>query len=111
MKRRVVSNYDIRKPSLGRRLGTFACILVMFYIGFHAITGEHGALALVRESARLEELKARLAEATARNSTLEKKVKLMSSASLDLDMLDQQVRKVLGVTGRNEAVYFFDSAN
>ena len=109
MKRRVINTYDPRKPSLGRRVGSFFCMFVMFYLGFHAITGEHGALALFRESHKLEMLQAELTEATTKNQTLERKVKLMSSNSLDLDMLDQQVRRVLGVAGRNEAVYFFNN--
>ena len=55
----------------------------------------------------LSDLNAELAEITDKNQAYERKIKLMSSNSLDLDMLDQQVRRVLGVAGRNEAVYFF----
>jgi cell division protein FtsB len=35
-------------------------------------------------------------------------VKLLSSKSLDLDMLDEQVRRILGMTGKDEIVYFED---
>ena len=107
MKRRAISPYDSRKPTLGRRVGSFACLFIMLYLGFHALTGEHGALALFRESHKLDVLKAELDDIKAKNASLELKVRLLSSDSLDLDMLDQQVRKVLGVAGRNETVYFF----
>ena len=108
MKRRVVTPYDSRKPSLGRRIGSFFCMFVMFYLGFHAVTGEHGALALLRETRHLETLKAELAEIQDKNKAYENKIKLMSSNSLDLDMLDQQVRRVLGLAGRGEVIYLFD---
>lgn len=107
MKRRAVTSYDTRKPSLERRLGSFGCLFVMMYLGFHAVTGEHGALALFRETHRLQVLQGELAEITQKNQEMSTKVRLMSSDSLDLDLLDQQVRRVLGVAGRNETVYFF----
>lgn len=110
MKRRTASTLDSRKPTLGRRFGSFFCFFIMFYIGFHAVTGEHGAFALFRESRKLETVTAELAAIKAQRAELEGKVKLLSSSSLDLDMLDQQVRRVLGVAGHGEAVIFFDTA-
>ncbi len=79
-------------------------LLVIFYIGFHALSGERGLYAWVRESKRLEHLKQELAAAKAEREKLEKNVKLLSSASLDLDMLDERARIVLGYAGGNDTV-------
>lgn len=49
-----------------------------------------------------------LAKAIAKREALDKKVKLLSNASLDLDMLDEQARSVLGIAGKNEVVIFLE---
>ena len=86
------------------------CVLLLFYLGFHALSGERGLLALFTESRKLETLQAELTEIKAKRAVLEHNIRLMSSSSLDLDMLDEQVRRVLGMTGKDEVVYFLDDA-
>jgi cell division protein FtsB len=81
-------------------------VLVLFYLCFHAVSGERGVVALFKESRKLEELKAELAEVVAERETLDAKVHGLSSNSLDLDLLDERARLVLGMAGKNEVVYF-----
>jgi cell division protein FtsB len=85
-------------------------VLILFYLGFHAVSGERGVFALFKETRRLETLNAELAEVKGQRESLDHKVKLLSSQSLDLDLLDEQVRRTLGMTGKNEVIYFLDSA-
>ena len=66
-----------------------------FYLGFHSVSGERGLVAWFKENRRLEQLKDQLADATARREVYEKKIRLLSGGSLDLDMLDEQARAVL----------------
>lgn len=106
--RRAAQN-DLRRPYLRRGIGSFISVFVLFYIGFHAVNGDHGLLALFRESRKLETLKAELAEVTAEHAEMDRKVKLLSSNSLDLDMLDERARLVLGFAGKSEAVYFLNT--
>ena len=47
-----------------------------------------------------------LTEVKNKHQALERKVHLMSDDSLDLDLLDEQVRRVLGMANKNEIVYF-----
>lgn len=89
-----------------RVAGPFMLILIMFYLGFHLVSGERGVLALFRETRKFEIVNAQLIEAKAKRQALENKVRLMSDGSLDLDMLDEQVRRVLGMANKNEIVYF-----
>jgi cell division protein FtsB len=83
-------------------------VLAMFYLGFHAVSGERGALALFKESRKLETLKAQLEEVKVEREALDKKVRLLSDSSLDLDLLDERAKFVLGMAGKNEVVYFLE---
>ena len=93
--------------SLPRRLiGPFICVLVLFYLGFHAVSGERGLVVLFKETRKLEQLEAKLDAVQSRRAQMEKKIRLMSSRSLDLDMLDEQARQVIGYAGKDEVVLF-----
>lgn len=89
-----------------RALGPLLCVLIMFYLGFHAVSGERGLFALFKETRRLDQLTAELNTIRANREAMEKKIKLMSSNSLDLDMLDERARNVLGLAGKDEVVLF-----
>lgn len=90
----------------GRAVGPLCCVLIMFYLGFHAVSGERGLFALFKETRRLEQLNTELVDIRTKRDGLEKKIKLMSNNSLDLDMLDEQARNVLGLAGKDEVVIF-----
>ncbi len=75
-----------------------------FYIVFHVLSGEHGVYALLKEERRLEILKAELNQVSGERKELEHRVHLMSSGSLDPDMLDEQARKILDDAQENEVV-------
>jgi cell division protein FtsB len=99
-----MSNLRLVGPK--RAVGPLICVLVLFYLGFHAVSGERGVFALFKENRRLAMLQSDLSELTAKREALEHKVKLLSSNSLDLDLLDEQARLVLGMAGKNEIVIF-----
>ena len=98
------------RPFLGRVAGPLFVVLALFYLGFHAVSGERGVLALFTESRKLAILKEELAEVSAKREALESKVRRLSDNSLDLDLLDERARIVLGMAGKNEVVYFLDDA-
>jgi cell division protein FtsB len=89
-----------------RAFGSLFCVLVMFYLGFHAVSGERGLFALFKETRRLEMITAELSRVKAEREALEKKTHLLSDNSIDLDMLDERARVVLGYAGKNEVVSF-----
>ncbi len=102
------TTYDSQRPFVKRVAGPLVFVFALFYLGFHAVSGERGLFALFTETRRLETLKAELAEVHAKREALDLKVRHLSSASLDLDLLDEQVRRVLGMTIKDEVVYFLD---
>lgn len=89
-------------------LSSLVLVAVMFYLAFHAVSGERGVFALFKESRKLEDLRAELGRVKAKREGLERKTRLLSDESLDLDLLDEQVRRVLGQANKGEVVYFLD---
>lgn len=78
----------------------------LFYLAFHAVSGERGLYAWFRESKRLEFLQASLKETQAKREGYERNIKLLRPESIDLDMLDEQARQVLGFVGADEVVVY-----
>lgn len=110
MKKRIVYA-RARRLFPKRVIGPLCCVLALFYLGFHAVSGERGFFALFKENRMLAMLKTELAEVVAERQVLDAKVRHLSSNSLDLDLLDERARIVLGMAGKNEAVIFLrDSA-
>lgn len=99
---------DSRRPAMRRAAAPLLCVLVLFYLGFHAVSGDRGAVAYLKESRRLASLKAELEQVKAEHEAVDNKVRRLSDKSLDLDLLDERARAVLGLAGKNEVVYFLD---
>ena len=79
-------------------------MLLFSYFSYFAIKGDRGVL-------KYMSLLDKVAEAEQINQTYEtqrqeweQKVKLLSSSSLDLDLLDERARTVLNVIGDNEFI-------
>jgi cell division protein FtsB len=80
----------------------FVCIV--FYLGFHTFHGERGLYALMREQKELHLLKKDLTETTQKREQLEARVTRLRDGSIDLDLLDEQMRRMLGVSKPGEIV-------
>jgi cell division protein FtsB len=77
---------------------------LIFYFGFHALTGERGLLATQRRqetlAARQRELDALLHE----KHELEVRARLLDNHSLSADLLEERARTLLGFVGPNDYV-------
>lgn len=105
--------YNRRRTSLskfpvGKFLGPLFVVLALFYFGFHAMNGERGIFALLREQRKLELTLAEIDRVAQQRKELEHKTRLLSSASLDLDLLDEQARAMLGYSAPDEDVILLD---
>lgn len=90
-----------KRPSLiAARPILFVCAL--FYFAFHAFHGERGVFALFQNQHQLIEVAQELEQARAERLTLEKRVSGLRVHSLDLDLLDEQARNMLGLSKENE---------
>ena len=78
-------------------------IAVMSYLTFAALQGEHGLFRLFQIQAQEPRLRDELAAVQAERSALANKTLRLSTDYLDLDLLDEQARKVLGL-GRPDEI-------
>ncbi len=95
-----IYSFKNRKYSL---LHCLLFVLLMYFI-FHAIAGNRGMLAYLRLHNNIESIAKEADTLKAERIELEHKVNLLKS-SIDLDMLDEQARKVLGLAKEGENVF------
>lgn len=100
-------NLDIRHYKFRYLSLIFIFLSIFIYLTYHALNGERGIIALVNLSNKFNKLENNLEQVRAQRIYLEHKVNLLRSESLDLDLLDEQARKILGYSKETEAVYFF----
>jgi cell division protein FtsB len=84
---------------------TFIFMLLISYFTYHAISGERGLLAFIRLSKQVEDARINLDNVVAEKLRLEHRVTLLRDDSLDLDLLDEQARKLLGYSDKSDIIY------
>ncbi|MBM3567582.1 MAG: septum formation initiator family protein [Alphaproteobacteria bacterium] len=82
----------------------FACAVA--YFGYHALESERGISAYHRLQGDIAETGSRLIAVRSQRESLERKAALLRSNGLDLDMLDERAREVLGLAGASDVVIF-----
>lgn len=92
------------RPALGAVVYFSSAFLLGLYFTFASVQGDFGLFRRVQISAEAEALRAELAELEAAHAALENRTRRMSDAYLDLDLLDQQARDVLGMVRVDEVV-------
>lgn len=88
-------------------------LMVLYFLGvgyfsYHALSGDRGALAMVALSRQVEGAKSRLELVQADRQSLEHRVSLLRPNSIDLDVLDEQVRYQMGLANPDEVVILTD---
>ena len=78
------------------------------YFSYSALNGQYGLFNKFRFEAEELTLLHRLDKIRLENYQLEKKVDRLSDKYLDLDLLDQQARKILGLSKSNEIILTLD---
>lgn len=77
---------------------------VLAYFGHHAISGSLGLNSKQQYETRIASLKTELVALENRRGGLEKKTSMLRDGSLERDMIDEQARRLLGLTRANEIV-------
>ena len=99
--------YPDFEPRLGGLAGgIFAIIAIALtsYLTFAALQGEHGLFSLFRVQAEETSLRSELARLKAERAQIQNKTIGLSTLTLDLDLLDQQSRKVLALGRPDEII-------
>jgi len=92
----------------GGRLGITIAMLALIGVGgyflFAAIQGEYGVFRRIEVEARIATLAAERDGLAAEVAALRARTRALSADSLDLDLLDEQARRVLGFARADEVV-------
>ncbi len=93
-----------RKLSPAGAVLQITLILVGGYFGLAAIQGNSGLFERIQIEAEADELRLELAALQAETAHLETLTRRMSDTFLDLDLLDEQAREILGYLRADEIV-------
>lgn len=85
--------------------------LIFIYFSFYTVNGERGLLRYMYLSKEIKYARTVAEQYNAEKQQLEQKVRLLSSNSLDLDMLDERARVVLNFSAADEFVILDNSQN
>ncbi len=89
-------------------VGAVAVLVIAFslaaYFTFAAVQGEFGLFRRIQVQAQEKDLFYQLAKLDLQVAEMENKTKRLSDHYLDLDLLDEQARKVLGLARGDEIV-------
>lgn len=100
-----VKRHNISKPVF---VIYFATFFTTFYFILFTIFGQKGVIDLIKLKHQISEKKSEKKELISKAESKKNMVDGMSLQSLDVDLLDEQARKVLGYAGKNEVVIYND---
>ena len=89
----------------------FSFIITFFiflYLVYFLVYGQRGLLQYFYLSKQNQEYNERLFQLTSENQYLSNRIKKLQPNTVDLDFLDEQVRKKLGLIDKNEIVIILD---
>ena len=82
------------------------CTLAAIYFGYHAVQGERGFIAYSHNATEIKRVEAELALIRAERERLEARAALLHPNHVEPDMLDEQVRRILGLAHPDELIVF-----
>lgn len=92
------------RPAFGTLLFFAIAFALSLYFTFAAVQGDFGLFRRAEIVAESQELRSQLAHVRAEVARMENLTKRMSDDFLDLDLLDEQARRVLGMVRTDEMV-------
>jgi cell division protein FtsB len=96
--------HSSKRPAFGNVIYFALTFVLGMYFTFASVQGDYGLFQRVQIDAEARELRAELARLDIELATLENKTRRLSDAYLDLDLLDEQARDVLGLVRADEVV-------
>ena len=82
------------------------CFILSFYFIIASFKGEFGVSAKYQFLAKEKILTKELGLLIEESKAIKNKIKRLSDTSLDLELLDQQARKILGMIGEEELIIY-----
>lgn len=79
--------------------------LMLLYFTFHSIYGQRGIISYFKMQAELKKSYQQLELLRAERLEINNRSRLLQPGSLDIDMLDEQIRNVLGASNPKEQIF------
>lgn len=95
-------NASSSRPSAGAIIYYLLAVTLGVYFTFAAVQGDYGVFRQVEIAAETEVLQAEKARLTEELDAIQNRTRRLSDAYLDLDLLDEQARSVLGYVRADE---------
>ena len=95
-------NTSSSRPSVGAIVYFLLAVTLGLYFTFAAVQGDYGVFRQVEIAAETEVLQAEKARLTEELTAIQNRTNRLSDAYLDLDLLDEQARSVLGYVRADE---------
>ena len=89
-------------------LSFLVTFFIFIYLVYFLIYGQRGLLQYFYLTKQSQEYTQKLAKLTLENDDLSDRIKRLQPNTVDLDFLDEQVRKKLGLIDKNEIVIILD---
>ena len=83
--------------------------LILIYLLFNIFDGNNGLLSHTRLNAEIASLEKKLENIKESNSLYEVKISSIKKHNKNTDLVDEQIRNVLGYGKNNEFIIFFDN--
>lgn len=84
---------------------TLGCLGMILYFSYHMVTGGRGIVAYFKLNNEISSLYAELESVRAERINLEHKANLLKSKSLDIDLLEERAKEVLGYARAQETLF------
>ena len=97
-------DYDSKKSSYGDAIASVLVIAAFSYFTYAALQGDFGLFRLIQVEAQEIQLQRELGIVRQNRATIANKTRRMSNDYLDLDLLDEQARRILGMARGDEIV-------
>jgi cell division protein FtsB len=91
-------------PAIGGMMFLFAMFAIGSYFAFAAVQGDYGVFRQVQIMSEITALQEEKAKLELELSTLANRTRRLSDTYLDIDLLDEQARDVLGYVRADEIV-------
>jgi cell division protein FtsB len=95
---------DQRRGGLGGAIFVIVVAALIGYLAFAALQGEYGLFRLFQAEAEARGLQSELDGLRAERAALADKTRRLSTGSVDLELLDEQARRVLGLGRPDEII-------
>ncbi len=92
-----------RRSGVAGAVFAIVAIALIGYLTLAALQGDHGLFSLFQIEAQEARLRTELSDLQAERMAIANKARRLSTEDLDLDLLDEQARKVLGL-GRPDEI-------